>query len=120
MKRQRFENLVQDAIAGLPEEFRAMLQNVVVIVEDRPSAELLDRMEMDNGETLFGVYEGTPLTDRGFDAPLYPDRISIFQEPIEELCASDGAIKEEIAVTIMHEIAHFFGIDDDALEDMGY
>jgi predicted Zn-dependent protease with MMP-like domain len=120
MERGQFEGLVNDAIAGLPVEFRSLLENVVVIVEDRPSRDLLERMEVEPGDTLFGLYEGTPLTERGFDSPLHPDRISIFQEPIENACESEEAIRQEIALTIMHEIAHFFGIDDEALEDMGY
>jgi predicted Zn-dependent protease with MMP-like domain len=90
------------------------------MVEDEPSPELLDRMDVDPEDTLFGLYEGTPLTERGFEAPLFPDRIWIFQRPIESVCATHDEIQEEIRVTIMHEIAHFFGIDDDTLEDMGY
>ena len=120
MERRRFESLVSDAIARMPAEFRERLENVVVIVEDRPSKELLERMEVEPDDTLFGLYEGTPLTERGFDSPLHPDRIWIFHEPIEEVSETDDDVREEIALTIMHEIAHFFGIDDDALEDMGY
>jgi predicted Zn-dependent protease with MMP-like domain len=120
MRRDEFERLTQAAIAELPEEFRSHLKNIAVIVEDEPSAELLERMGMDPDELLFGLYEGTPLTERGFEAPLHPDRIWIFQQPIEDVCSTDEEIQEEIRITIMHEIAHFFGIDDDALEDMGY
>ena len=120
MQRKQFEKLVDAAISALPEEFRARLENVAVLVEDHPSKDLMDRMEMDPDDLLFGLYEGTPLTERGFEAPLHPDRIWIFQEPIENICETDSEIQEEIRVTIMHEIAHFFGIDDDALEDMGY
>ena len=79
MDRDRFEKLVQQAITELPEEFRGKLQNVAVIVEDTPSDDLLDRMEVPADDTLFGLYEGVPLTERGFDSPLYPDRILIFQ-----------------------------------------
>jgi predicted Zn-dependent protease with MMP-like domain len=120
MKRSRFEELVTSAIADLPPEFQTRLKNVVVIVEDQPSEELLDRMEIPPEDTLFGLYEGTPLTERGFEAPLYPDRIWVFQQPIEEACTDEAEMKEEIQTTIMHEIAHFFGIDDDDLEEMGY
>jgi predicted Zn-dependent protease with MMP-like domain len=104
----------------LPEEFKSKLRNVVVIVENRPSNELLDRMEIPPDDTLFGLYEGVPLTERGFEAPLHPDRIFIFQEPIEEACRNEAEMKEEIQTTIMHEIAHFFGIGDDELDEMGY
>jgi len=120
MDRRRFEQLVDLAIQELPDEFRKRLKNVAVMVERRPSAELLDRMGVPPEETLFGLYEGTPLTERGFEAPLYPDCIWIFQEPIEKACESEEEMKEEIRVTIIHEIAHFFGIGDEDLEEMGY
>jgi predicted Zn-dependent protease with MMP-like domain len=120
MTRTRFEQLVDAAIARLPRQFVDKLQNVAVIVEDRPSEELLDKMGIPPEETLFGLYEGTPLTERGFDAPLYPDRIWIFQEPIEEECVSEAEIADEIQTTIMHEVAHFFGMDDEELEERGY
>ena len=94
MKRDQFERVVNDAIAELPEEFRRKLENVIVIVDDHPSDELLDKMEVPPGDTLFGLYEGTPLTERGFIAPLYPDRISIFQKPIEEQCETENEIKD--------------------------
>ena len=120
MDRVKFQDLVEQAIGELPEDFRTRLENVVVIVEDRPSRELLDGIEIPPGEVLFGLYEGTPLTERGFGTPLYPDRISIFQRPIEEECESEEEIREEIKTTIVHEVAHFFGLDDDYLERMGY
>ena len=120
MNRKRFENLVRQAMDELPQEFRERLENVAVIVEDNPSDELLERMEIPEEDTLFGLYEGTPLTERGFESPLYPDRIWIFQRPIEEECDSEKEIKEEIKVTIVHEVAHFFGLDDDYLEELGY
>jgi predicted Zn-dependent protease with MMP-like domain len=120
MDRKRFEELVQQAITELPDEFRHKLQNVAVIVEDRPGDELLERMEIPPEETLFGLYEGIPLTERGFDSPLYPDRILIFQEPIEDACDSAEEIRDEVKTTLVHEIAHFFGIDDDYLEELGY
>jgi len=121
MERKAFESLVHHAIQQLPQEFKDKLNNVAVIVEDYPSEELLERMEVPDDETLFGLYEGVPLTERGhFDAPLYPDRILIFQGPIEEECDSPEEIKDEVRITLVHEIAHFFGIDDETLERMGY
>ena len=121
MDRRKFENLVDMAVKELPGEFRRRLENVAVIVEDRPSEEVLDEMEIPSGDTLFGLYEGTPITERGFfEAPLHPDRIWIFQEPIEEACETDDEIKQEIKTTIVHEVAHFFGLDDEYLEELGY
>ena len=120
MNRTGFEKLVDQAIRELPREFRKKLSNVVVMVEASPSDELLDELEVPPGDTLFGLYEGTPLTERGFESPLYPDRIRIFQDPIEEECENEDEIKEEIKTTIVHEVAHFFGLDDDYLETLGY
>ena len=120
MNRKDFEKLVNEAIEELPGEFREQLENVVVIVEDCPSRELLERMEIPPDDTLLGLYEGTPLTERGFGAPLYPDRIWIFQQPIEDECDTDDEIRQEIKTTIVHEVAHFFGLDDEYLEDLGY
>ena len=121
MDRQAFESLVSKAIDELPEEFREKLQNVAIIIEDWPSDELLERMEVRDGNTLFGLYEGVPLTQRGyFTEPLYPDRILIFQRSIEEECNSPEQIKQEVKITLVHEVAHFFGIDDDYLHEIGY
>jgi predicted Zn-dependent protease with MMP-like domain len=120
MERSKFEDLVDRAIKELPEEFREKLENVAVIVEDYPSDEILGHMDLPPGHTLLGLYEGTPLTDRGALSPLHPDRIWIFQKPIEHHCRTDDEIREEIKTTIVHEVGHFFGLDDDYLEDLGY
>jgi predicted Zn-dependent protease with MMP-like domain len=121
MERKAFETLVHEALQDLPQLFRDKLKNVAIIVEDYPSEELLDRMEVPEDETLFGLYEGVPLTQRGyFDAPLHPDRVFIFQGPIEDACHSPEEIKDEVRITVMHELAHFFGFDDDELEEAGY
>ena len=121
LDRKVFERLVGDAIAELPEEFRRKLKNIAIIVEDYPSEELIERMGLSPGDTLFGLYEGVPLTERGFFAePLYPDRILIFQGAIEDACDSPEEVKEELKTTLVHEVAHFFGMDDDYLEELGY
>jgi len=120
MERKAFEALVQRAIRALPAEFRDRLDNVEVIVEDWPSNELLERMDIPEDETLFGLYEGVPLTERGFQSPLYPDRIWIFQKPIEEECQTEQELEEQVRITLLHEVAHFFGLDDDYLDDLGY
>ncbi len=77
-------------------------------------------MDIPPGGTLFGLYEGIPLTERGAGFPLHPDRIWIFQAPIEDHCRNEDEIREEIKTTIVHEVGHFFGLDDDYLEDLGY
>jgi predicted Zn-dependent protease with MMP-like domain len=121
MDRKAFEELITESIRELPDEFRSKLENIAIMVEDYPSQELRDQMELSPDDTLFGLYEGVPLTERGFFAqPLYPDRILIFQRAIEDECDSPEEIKEELKTTIVHEIAHFFGMDDDYLEELGY
>jgi predicted Zn-dependent protease with MMP-like domain len=121
MERRAFEDLIQEAMQELPKEFQEKLTNVAIIVEDYPSPETVTRLNLLPDETLFGLYEGVPLTERGFFAePLHPDRILLFQRAIEDECESTEEIKEEIKVTLVHEIAHFFGIDDDYLEEIGY
>jgi predicted Zn-dependent protease with MMP-like domain len=121
MERKVFESLVHEAIRDLPQQFREKLTNMAIIIEDYPTDDLLDRMEVPEDETLFGLYEGVPLTERGhFNEPLFPDRILIFQGSIEDACSSADEIKEEIRITVAHEIAHFFGFDDEALEELGY
>jgi predicted Zn-dependent protease with MMP-like domain len=119
--RKAFENLLSAAIEELPEEFRTRLQNVAIIVEDYPSEELKKHMGLSEDDTLFGLYEGVPLTQRGyFNEPLYPDRILIFQRALEDECDSPEELKQELKTTLVHEVAHFFGIDDDYLEELGY
>lgn len=119
MKRGKFERLVQKALAGLPPEFASRLENVEICVEDEPSPEQLDYAGLGPGETLFGLYEGIPLTERTQDYNLVtPDKITIFQKPIEAECSSDEEIAEEIRLTVIHEIAHFFGISDEKMEEI--
>ena len=97
MQRHEFESLVNEAVKELPEEFREKLTNVAIVIEDHPSEDLLERMEVPEDETLFGLYEGVPLTERGhFNEPLYPDRILIFQGPIEEECDTPEEVREEV------------------------
>ena|SRR2546427_6337012 len=121
MDKQAFEKLVSDAIQELPEEFRKKLTNTAIIVEDYPSDQLAQGLGIGPDDTLFGLYEGVPLTERGYFAePLYPDHILIFQRAIEDECDSPEEIKHEVKTTLMHEIAHFFGMDDDYLEDIGF
>jgi predicted Zn-dependent protease with MMP-like domain len=121
MDRKAFEQLLQQAIQELPAEFREKLENVAIIVEDYPSKQLIRQMGLSPDDTLFGLYEGVPLTERGFfEQPLHPDRILIFQRAIEDECDSPEEVKEELKTTLVHEVAHFFGMSDDYLEELGY
>jgi predicted Zn-dependent protease with MMP-like domain len=116
-----FARLVEQAIARIPEELQAYLDNVVISVKRRPSLDLLAEMGLAPDEPLFGVYLGTPLTERSAsEPPLYPDAIHIFQEPLEAYCATHEDLLEEIEITVVHEIAHFFGFSDEELDELGY
>ena len=105
-----------DALDAIPDELAAAMDNVVVIVEDRPSAELA----AEHGE-LLGIYEGTALTERSvFDTMTLPDRIVLFREPLCAICDTEEELVEEVLVTVVHEVAHHFGIDDERLEELGW
>ena len=125
-RRQRFERVVARALDGLPPEIVAMLDNVEIVVEDEPSAAQLalgqgypERPEGDE-ETLFGLYEGVPLTQRGSHYHLVPpDRITIFRGPLQRAFASPQAIAREVRVTVMHELGHHLGFEEERLTDLG-
>lgn len=109
-------------IDRLPRTFREQLVNVEFVVEERPSAELLRAEGLDPREdSLYGIYQGVPLPDRSaLDPPLLPDKITIFAEPLLEDFPDVEELREEIRLTVLHEIAHYFGMDEEELEDLGY
>jgi predicted Zn-dependent protease with MMP-like domain len=121
ISRRRFDQIVQRAIDSIPEEFRTHLDNMIITVQARPSPELLEDMGYDPDEQLLGVYTGIPLTERStFEPPLYPDAIYLFQEPLQEMCASIEELQREIEITVVHEVAHYLGIDEERLAELGY
>ncbi|MGW3810255.1 metallopeptidase family protein [Micromonospora sp. NPDC005113] len=112
MTRERFEELVGDALDEVPEELLGLMSNVVILVEDDPPPGEPD---------LLGLYEGHALTDRGWDySGVLPDRICIYRRPILRICDNDEDVVDEVAVTVVHEIAHHFGIDDARLHALGW
>ena len=113
MGRERFEELVAEALDTIPPELASLMDNVAIFVED-------DAPPDDAG--LLGLYEGTPLTERDgwYAAGALPDRISIFRHPILAACDTEENVVEEVRITVVHEIAHHFGIDDDRLHELGY
>jgi predicted Zn-dependent protease with MMP-like domain len=118
--RRIFERLVAEAMDGLPERFRRRLANVDVVVEDEPSREQLVSAGLPPGETLLGLYQGTPLTERtSYYGMVLPDKISIFRGPIERYCRSRREIREQVRQTIVHEFAHHFGLSDEELDELG-
>ncbi len=113
-RRARFARLVRNALAGLPEEFRERMRNIEIVIEDDP-----DPARVPEGQNLLGLYEGVPLTQRGAVEPYVPDRISIFRRPIEAMTASPRRQAEIVRDTVVHEVAHHFGISDDRLHELG-
>jgi predicted Zn-dependent protease with MMP-like domain len=118
---EAFEAAVERAIARIPDEIRRHLYNLAICVEQRPSRELLAELEVPEGETLFGAFSGVPLQERSpADPPLFPDQIFIFQEPLEQWCLDREELEQEIEITVVHEVAHYMGLDDDQLAELGY
>jgi predicted Zn-dependent protease with MMP-like domain len=112
IERAEFENLVAEALDLLPPELTALMNNVAVFVEDDAPAEDPD---------LLGVYDGVPLPERdGWYAGVLPDRITIFRNPILRICETPAEVVEEVEITVVHEIAHHFGINDARLDELGY
>ena len=122
MDRERFAELVAEAIDGLPHEFAARLENVEVVIEDEPSVELLRAMELDpRRDTLFGLYQGVPLSQRGLGYGMtLPDKITIFYRPLVRAHRFPDAIRREVTRTVIHEVGHFFGLNEDQIRDAGY
>jgi predicted Zn-dependent protease with MMP-like domain len=119
MTRERFTRLVEEALHDIPYRFREAMKNVAVVVEDEPSADLLEDMEMEPGDTLFGLYQGIPLTERDSHyGNTLPDRISIYQKPIEEACDDDEDIRQCVAETVIHEFGHYFGLSEEEIEEI--
>ena len=120
MDRERFEHLVAKAVDSLPDEFRSRLENIDVVVAYQPTTRQLTKLERKRGETLLGLYEGVPLTKRSEHYGLVvPDKITIFQKPIESICSNDAEIIAEVKQVVQHEIAHHFGISDARLRELG-
>ena len=119
MNREVFERLVAQAVDGLPEQFSTRLKNVDVVVEEQPTSAKLAEIRLRRGETLLGLYEGVPLTRRSRHyGMVVPDKITIFQKPIEAKCKNESEVKAEIQRVVKHEIAHHFGISDAKLKKL--
>lgn len=119
MNRRHFERLVEEALTLIPRRFRREIRNVAVLVEDEPSLDLLDEMGIEPPDTLFGLYQGTPLTERSWSHHgSGPDRIVIFQRPIEEACDTEDEVVATIGETVIHEFGHYFGLSEEEIEDI--
>jgi predicted Zn-dependent protease with MMP-like domain len=118
MERAEFELLVARAVESLPKEFQEQLENVDVVVEDQPSRAQQASLKLRRDESLLGLYEGVPQTEREHYGLVLPDKITIFQKAIEERCSGKSAIVREIQKVVQHEIAHHFGIGDERLMEI--
>lgn len=120
--RAHFDQLVADAIDTLPDDILAMLDNVEIVVADAPTASQLQVAgDLDAGELLLGLYEGIPLTDRTSSyGMVLPDKITLFQDALESVCHDAEMLRNEVRVTVVHELAHHFGISDRRLRELGW
>ena len=119
MERKRFEQLVAEALASVPRRFRDAMKNIAIVVEDEPSSELLDEMDIEPPDTLLGLYQGTPLTERtwGYGNAL-PDRVLIFQGPHERDAEDEDDLVVAIGETLIHEIGHYFGLSEEEIQEI--
>jgi predicted Zn-dependent protease with MMP-like domain len=119
MTREQFERLVTEAVALIPRRFRREMRNLALVVEDEPSDALLDEMEIEPPDSLYGLYQGTPLPERSWGHGNHlPDKITLFQRPIEEDCADDDEIRAVIGETLIHEVGHYFGLSEEEIEEI--
>ena len=116
---ERFERLVERALDGIPPPFSAALEEVAIVIEDDASDEQLDIAGLGREDALYGLYEGTPRTAWGADLVPFPNKISLFRIPLEEDFPDPDDLADEVRVTVIHELAHHLGIDDDRLEELG-
>ena len=119
MTREHFQRLVVEAIALIPKRFRREMKNLALVVEDEPTPALLAEMEIEPPDSLFGLYQGTPLPERtwAFGNNL-PDRITLFQRPIEEDCEDEDEVRAVIGETLIHEVGHYFGMSEEEIEEI--
>ena len=119
MTRERFQQLVVEAVALIPKRFRREMKNLALVVEDEPAPDLLAEMEIEPPDSLFGLYQGTPLPERtwAFGNNL-PDRITLFQRPIEEDCEDEDEVRAVIGETLIHEVGHYFGMSEEEIEEI--
>ena len=119
MNRAAFERLVTEAVALIPKRFRREIKNLALVVEEEPSPALLEEMEIEPPDSLYGLYQGTPLTERRWDyGNTLPDRITIYQRPIEEDCEDEDEVRAVIGETLIHEVGHYFGLSEEEIEEI--
>jgi predicted Zn-dependent protease with MMP-like domain len=121
MDLKRFKQLVEKTLEDLPKEFREKLENVIIEVRRRATRAEMQDLRLDRSSMLLGLYQGVPLTARPHDFGGHmPDKITIFQEPIESQCRSDEEVEQALRTTLVHELGHYFGIDEKRLQELGF
>ncbi len=121
VSKAEFARLVEKALADLPEEFARALDEVAMEIRDRPTREELADVGLGEDELLLGLYIGVPLTERSVsDSGRLPDKILIFKEDCEIACDSEGELVREVRITVLHELGHYFGLDEDELGEVGF
>jgi len=121
LSQKEFDRIVKRAIGRISPEIRQHLKNVVISVRERPTRKMLREMGLQPDELLLGVYRGVSLIERSVTSPpLFPDTITLFQEPLEEACETKEKLEKQIEITMVHEVAHFVGISEERLEELGY
>ena len=119
MTREQFERLVAEAVTLIPRRFRREMKNLALVVEEEPSPALLEEMEIDPPDSLYGLYQGIPLPERSWtDGNHLPDKITLFQRPIEEDCEDDEEIRAVIGETLIHEVGHYFGLSEAEIQEI--
>ncbi|HKM49431.1 MAG TPA: metallopeptidase family protein [Terriglobales bacterium] len=118
MKREHFVKVVEEVLDSLPQEFRSRIRNVAVLVEDKPPHQRSGPPGR-QGRLLLGLFHGVPTTRKSiFDLPAGPDHIVLYQENIEAVCSSEAEVREQIRLTVIHELGHYFGMDENQLKDV--
>jgi predicted Zn-dependent protease with MMP-like domain len=119
MKPDRFRRLVDEALSTIPAEFRDAMRNIAIVVEDEPTREQLADVGIEPPDTLFGLYEGVPLTERSWsESGRLPDKITLFQHPIEDASEDEDDLVVAIGETLIHEIGHYFGLSEEEIEEI--
>jgi predicted Zn-dependent protease with MMP-like domain len=119
MTRTKFRELVDEALAGIPARFRDAMKNIAIVIEDEPTAEELEEVGIEPPDTLLGLYQGTPLTERQWaHGNVLPDKITLFQGPIEDSSEDEDDVVVAIGETLIHEVGHYFGLSEEEIEDI--
>ncbi len=118
---KEFDRIVKRALRRIPPEIRGHLEDLVISVRKRPTPAMLREMDIPREETLLGLFQGTPMIEKSIAEPsLEPDAILLFQEPLEEMCETVEELEEEIEITVIHEVAHYIGMSEERLAELGY